>query len=265
MVGNYFAEKVVKEWKEDVIDKTTGEVMAIERSSLLFELGGYIDEETASSLAFHLQCGDITEVTVSNQRRIARPTDSYSLHPFSATALIGRKKKKFILQAQSVTSAVEVVTDYIELNYTSPFAVDSVKAMPGCIIINDRFRRAVEEVAGGNEAGEENPDGEETRDDTKYYRIEADVTEVRTDEDDEEPRPYSYDFIVKTQDIDTAKTLITAWLNTALKRRAEKENREVKTYEVSLTAASPFSCNAIIPYAFCAAYKEVEKITIETD
>ena len=99
----------------------------------------------------------------------------------------------------------------------------------------------------------------------KYYRIEADVTAVRTEEDEDEPCPTSYDFIVKTRDIDTAKAVITAWLNTSLKKRAEEEGREARTFEVSLTAASPFSCNAIIPYAFCTAYKEVEKIKVTTE
>lgn len=262
MVGKFFASNVFKTWYEEVLDSDTGEVISIERNDMLFEVGKYIDEETAQSISFHIQCGDITDVEVSNQRRIARPDKRYSLLPFKATAVIGNKRKSFILQAQSATLAIEVVTDFIELNFTSRFVVDSVKAMPGCIILNDRFRRAVEEVEGGNEAGEETPDGEEARDDTKYYRIEADIVAKREDDEDE-PRPSSYDFIVKTRDIDTAKAVITAWLNTQLKKEAEKEGREITAFEVSLTSASPFNLNAIIPYAFCAAYKEVEKIEVK--
>lgn len=262
MVGKFFASNVFKTWYEEVLDSDTGEVISIERKDLLFEVGKYIDEETAQSISFHIQCGDITDVEVSNQRRIARPDKRYSLLPFKATAVIGNKRKSFILQAQSATLAIEVVTDFIELNFTSRFVVDSVKAMPGCIILNDRFRRAVEEVEGGNEAGEETPDGEEARDDTKYYRIEADIVAKREDDEDE-PRPSSYDFIVKTRDIDTAKAVITAWLNTQLKKEAEKEGREITAFDVSLTSASPFNLNAIIPYAFCAAYKEVEKIEVK--
>lgn len=265
MVGKFTASRVFKTWTEDMIDQDTGEVVSIERNDLIFEAGKYIDEETAQSISFHIQCGDITEVEVSNQRRLARPDKGLRLIPFKATAVIGNKRKSFILQAQNATAAIEVVTDYIELNFTSLFVVDSVKAMPGIIILNDRFRRAVEEVEGGNEAGEETPDGEEARDDTKYYRIEADITAISSEDDEEEPRPLSYDFIVKTRDIDTAKAVITAWLNTQMKKKAEEEGHEAQTYEVVLTSATPFNCNAIIPYAFCAAYKEVEKITIKTD
>lgn len=265
MIGKFTASRVFKTWKEDVIDQETGEVLTIERNELLIEAGKYIDEETAQSISFYLQCGDIADVEVSNQRRLARPDKRQSLLPFKATAVIGNKRKSFILQAQNATAAIEVVTDYIELNFTSLFVVDSVKAMPGIIILNDRFRRAVEEAEGGNEAGEETPDGEEQREDTKYYRIEADIMEQRTDEADEEPTPMSYDFIVKTRDIDTAKTVITAWINTQLRKQAEKDGREPRTFEVVLTSATPFNCNAIIPYAFCAAYKEVENTTITTD
>lgn len=120
-------------------------------------------------------------------------------------------------------------------------------------------------MEGGNEAGEETPDGEEEREDTKYYKIEAEITALPLEGEKEEdtPRPSSYDFIVKTRDIDTAKAVITAWLNMKMKKRAEEENREARTVEVSLTAAQPFSLNAIIPYAFCVAYKESETITIK--
>ena len=262
MVGKFLASRVVKTWKEDFADQDTGEIITVERNDILFEKGKYIDEDTAISIAFHIQCGDIADVEVSNQRRLAQPSKDYVLRPYKATAVVGNKRKSFILQAQSATAAIEVVTDYIELNFTSAFSVDSVKLMPGCIILNDRFRRAVEEVEGGNEAGEETPDGEEARDDTKYYRIEADIVAKREDDEDE-PRPSSYDFIVKTRDIDTAKAVITAWLNTQLKKEAEKEGREITAFEVSLTSASPFNLNAIIPYAFCAAYKEVEKIEVK--
>lgn len=265
MVGKFLASRVVKTWKEYFADQDTGEIITVERNDILFEKGKYIDEDTAISIAFHIQCGDIADVEVSNQRRLAQPSKDYVLRPYKATAVVGNKRKSFILQAQSATAAIEVVTDYIELNFTSAFSVDSVKLMPGCIILNDRFRRAVEEVEGGNEAGEETPDGEEAREDTKYYRIEADITAVPTEGDEEEPRPSSYDFIVKTRDIDTAKAVITAWINTTMKKRAEEEGREARTFEISLTSASPFNLNAIIPYAFCVAYKEVEKIKVTTD
>lgn len=265
MIGKFLAGRVVKTWVEDFADEDTGEVISVERTEILYEGGKYIDEELAQRISFDIQCGEITDVEVSNQRRIAKPTKNYILRPYKATAVIGNKRKSFILQAQDAVKAIEVVTDYIELNFTSMFSVDSVKEMPGCIILNDRFRKVVEEVEGGNEAGEETPDGEEEREDTKYYRIEAEITAqpLQNESEDEAPHPRSYDFIVKTRDIDTAKAVITAWINTKMKKRAEEEDREPRTFEVSLTSAAPFNLSAIIPYAFCMAYKEVEKLPIK--
>lgn len=132
MVGKFLASRVVKTWKEDFADQDTGEIITVERNDILFEKGKYIDEDTAISIAFHIQCGDIADVEVSNQRRLAQPSKDYVLRPYKATAVVGNKRKSFILQAQSATAAIEVVTDYIELNFTSAFSVDSVKLMPGC-------------------------------------------------------------------------------------------------------------------------------------
>ena len=67
------------------------------------------------------------------------------------------------------------------------------------------------------------------------------------------------DFVVKTRDVDTAKVVITAWINSKIKERIEKENEECKVVDISILAASPFACNAIVEKAFCLAYKEQEE------
>lgn len=66
-------------------------------------------------------------------------------------------------------------------------------------------------------------------------------------------------FEVKTRDVDTAKVVITAWINSKIKERIEKENEECKVVDISILAASPFACNAIVEKAFCLAYKEQEE------
>ena len=52
---------------------------------------------------------------------------------------------------------------------------------------------------------------------------------------------------------------ITAWINSKIKERIEKENEECKVVDISILAASPFACNAIVEKAFCLAYKEQEE------
>ena len=79
------------------------------------------------------------------------------------------------MQAQNIIKAYEVATDYIELNFTQPFDIVGIKWMDRIIILNDLLRKHVEAQEGANEEGEESNDGEDQRNDTKYYKVEADV------------------------------------------------------------------------------------------
>lgn len=161
IIGKYLASHALKSWKEDFLDESTGEVVTIERNEILFERGKYIDNDLATQINFHIQCGDIEDVEVSNQRRLAILNKRTMLYPFKITALIGNKRHSFILQAQDVTKAIEVATDYIELNFTQSFDITGVKLMDEVVILNERLRKFVEAQEGANEAGEEADNGEE--------------------------------------------------------------------------------------------------------
>lgn len=208
MYGKFLAKNVVRTWKEDFIDQSTGEVISIDRNEILFEKGVRIDDDVLSRINFCLQCQDITK-------------------------------------------AIAVATDYIELNYTSGFAITGAKALQSFIILNDRYKPAPQELEGE----QEDNNGEEQRDDTRYYKIEALVSiEDNASENENDNGEYSYDFLVKTKDVDTAKVVITAWINNKFKEQAE----EGKYARLSIISASPFSCNSIIEKDFCLAYKEEE-------
>lgn len=256
IIGKYLASHALKSWKEDFLDESTGEVVTIERNEILFERGKYIDNDLATQINFHIQCGDIEDVEVSNQRRLAILNKRTMLYPFKITALIGNKRHSFILQAQDVTKAIEVATDYIELNFTQSFDITGVKLMDEVVILNERLRKFVEAQEGANEAGEEADNGEDQRDDTKYYKIEAEVM-IRT-ENEEEPGKSCYDFIVRTKDVNTAKVVITAWINAKVKERTDRDGDERKVVDISILSASPFACNAIVEKAFCLAYQDQE-------
>lgn len=257
IIGKYLASNVLKSWKEDFVDESTGETVTIERNEMLFERGKYIDNELATQINFHIQAEDIKEVEVSNQRRLATVNKRNGLYPYKASALIGGKRHNFILQAQNAVKAIEVITDYIELNFTQSFDILGVKLMDNVIILNDRLKKYVEAQEGANEAGEEADNSEDLRNDTKYYKVEAEVA-IHT-EDEEEPERTVYDFIVRTKDVDTAKVVIAAWIDAKIKERTEKDGDERKVVDISILSASPFACNAIVEKAFCLAYKDQEE------
>lgn len=256
IVGKFLASNVLKTWNEDFIDESTGEVVTIERNEILFERGSYIDDDLAQQINFSIQAEEIKDVEVSNQRRLAAPNQRTGLYPFKVGARIGTKRRTFILQAQDAAKAIEVATDYIELNFRNSFDITDIKLMDNVVILNDRLRKSVEAKEGANEEGAEPDNGEETRDDTKYYKVEAEVA-IST-ENEEEPEKKPYDFIVRTKDVDTAKVVITAWINAKVKERTERNGDERKVIDLSILSASPFACNAIVDKAFCLAYREQE-------
>ena len=175
IIGKYLAANVLRTWNEDFVDDETGEVVTIERNEILFERGKYIDNDLATEINFYLQSNDVKEVEVSNQRRLAYENKRTSLYPFKISATIGGKRHNFILQAQNIVKAYEVATDYIELNFTQPFDIVGIKLMDRVIILNDRLRKHVEAQEGANEEGEESNDGEEQRNDTKYYMVDLGI------------------------------------------------------------------------------------------
>lgn len=256
IVGKFLASNVLKTWNEDFIDESTGEVVTIERNEILFERGSYIDDDLAQQINFSIQAEEIKDVEVSNQRRLAAPNQRTGLYPFKVSARIETKRRTFILQAQDAAKAIEVATDYIELNFRNSFDITDIKLMDNVVILNDRLRKSVEAKEGANEEGAEPDNGEETRDDTKYYKVEAEVA-IST-ENEEEPEKKPYDFIVRTKDVDTAKVVITAWINAKVKERTERDGDERKVIDLSILSASPFACNAIVDKAFCLAYREQE-------
>lgn len=256
IVGKFLVSNVLKTWNEDFIDESTGEVVTIERNEILFERGSYIDDDLAQQINFSIQAEEIKDVEVSNQRRLAAPNQRTGLYPFKVSERIGTKRRTFILQAQDAAKAIEVATDYIELNFRNSFDITGIKLMDNVVILNDRLRKSVEAKEGANEEGAEPDNGEETRDDTKYYKVEAEVA-IST-ENEEEPEKKPYDFIVRTKDVDTAKVVITAWINAKVKERTERDGDERKVIDLSILSASPFACNAIVDKAFCLAYREQE-------
>lgn len=90
-VGKFLASTVTKRWKEEFTDASTGEVLLIDRTEIIAERGKLITPDLAASLKFYAATGDISEIEVSNQRRIARSVTPQWLRPFRVNAQISRE------------------------------------------------------------------------------------------------------------------------------------------------------------------------------
>ncbi|MBO5710103.1 MAG: RNA polymerase subunit sigma, partial [Rikenellaceae bacterium] len=187
MLNKYLASDVVQKWSEDFIDEDTKEVVSVERTQKLFDRGRLIDQDLLTQINFHLQTGDIKEVEVSNQKRLAFENKNTFLHPWQAQAEIGDKKYKFLLYASGISNVIEILNDYIELNYASGFTLVMAKEIDSCIILTDNFEKqkvdlekaylkdeiSLEEYV---EAKDGAKDEDEEIKEKKFYQLEVKIT-----------------------------------------------------------------------------------------
>lgn len=218
MLNKYFAADVVQKYTENFLDKDTGKIIPIERTQKLFDKGQFIDSDLLTQINFHLQAGDIREVEVSNQKRLAFERQNTRLHPWQAQAEIGGKKFKFLLYASSMANVIEILNDYIELSYSSGFMLVMAKEMDSCIILTDNFEKQkvdlekaylTEEISIGEyiEARYKDMNDEEEIKEKKFYQLEIKITYSN---DFETTR----NFVVHTFDIDRAMMIISFYLKT---------------------------------------------------
>ena len=229
MLNKYLVADVLQKWTDDYMDEDTQEVVSIERTQKLFEKGRLIDQDLFTQIQFHIQAGSISEVEVSNQKRLAFECQNTRLHPWQAQAEIGDKKYKFLLYASGISNVIEILNDYIELNYASGFTLVMAKEMDSCIILTDTFEKqkidlekaylkdeiSLEEYVEAKDGAQD--EGEEVKE-KKFYQLEVKITYS----DDIET---TQSFIVHTFDTDRALMIISHYLKTWEEKR-QKEHEE---------------------------------------
>lgn len=249
MHNKFLAERVLKTWQEDFVDEDNGEVVQIERNEVLFEKGLLIDRETAAQIQFHIQAEDILDVLVSNQRREAVEVKQRFLQPYMANANIGGKNNKLLLYARDVDNCLEILRDYIELNYSSSFAIIGLKVYDSCIFIYDNLKKVSDEEA-------ECDDDESTGSDQKKYH----KLYVAISADGEHITNQSY--IVYTSSIDMALALINNELQTLENKNVSERIRKgdlsaaIRSMKASIEEAGPFNVSKVVPKEFSIAYQD---------
>lgn len=259
MLNKYLSKKVFKTWTEDFIDEDTGETVSIERNEILFDRGTLIDQDLLAKIRFYMEAGDIKEVEVSNQKRIAFEQESNYLHPYIAQAEIKDKKHKFLFYASTIDSAILILKDYIELNYSFAFTLTMIKEFDTCIILTDSLKeRKIDtlplDFKENKDLSVDEEEHEEKPDEKKFYQIE---TKITFSEDGE----YFYTFVVHTFNVDRAMMIITDYFNKKQDEKAEdakKHSREFERQEIHamVEVAKPIPIGRFIPKEFSMAYVE---------
>ena len=243
MLGKYLAKRLLRTWQEDFVDNDTGEVVSIDRNEIIADRGQLITGDLLAVIRFHLQSGDISEVEVSNQKREGILSASTQMFPWMVTICIaGGKKKKFLLYASSIGMAIEIVCDYVELEFSGMFTLFSAKSLESCIILKDNLL-SISECENIGEDSEQNESCEPVK---KFYQIDTTVSIV-------DGSVTSPTFVVEAKDVDRAMVIINDFI---AKRIREKADEEVEEFEVKLETAKILSCNYIIEREFSMAYSE---------
>ena len=269
MLNKYLVHNLFRKWTENFMDQDTGEVVSLDRNELILEAGTYLGKEECSTINFYMQEGSITEVEVSNQKRMAFENDRDALVPYISQVMLD-KKKKFLLKAQNIDQAREIVKDYTELNFKGPSRITLLKEFDYCTILVDKLS-----VTPINEIGklaiefsdlysEEQikalmGEGEEDIPEPKFYNIEARIILTGPKEEDKEETNQT--FVVETYNAERAMLIINKYLNDKqdeLEKAAKEKGREFdrKIIHASIEQSSIIPVNSYIPEEFSIAYAE---------
>lgn len=264
MINMYLAKHVLKTWEESFVDRDTGETVNIERNEILFEKGTLIDQDILAKIRFSMEADEVKEIEVSNQKRLAFENENQFLYPYVAQARIDSKKYKFLLYATGLENALEILKDYIELNYRSGFTLIMAKEFDSCIILTENLKeRKVDDASIAyikneitmeeyvEKMDEEGDDEESKPDERKFYQIEAKITY------DEEV--HTQTFVVHTFNVDRAMMLITHWLKNKEEKRhqqAKDKGHEFNKREIYtvIESAKPIPVGRFIPEEFSMTY-----------
>lgn len=267
MKGKYLVYNLKRSWKEDFLDEGSGEVVSIERKELIYERGTLLQAEELSRVQFFMNEGSISEVEVSNQKRMSYEFKNTYIYPYMAQVDVEGKKKKFLMLANSVDNALEIVKDYVELNYTGRYQVAMVKEYENHIIIVDTMLKkplddvtklALDEELYSREERDQilKGDDENKPDTLKLYKIKARVSFTDEDNNDE----IFQGFIVNTYTAERAIMLINDYLN----REQNKHEKEAvdrgntfKRKDINAVIEEPgvIPVYAFIPREFSEAYQ----------
>lgn len=262
MLNMYLAKRVLKTWTEDFVDEDTGQVVSIERNEVLFERGDLIDQDRLVQIRFSMEADGIKEVEVSNQKRIAQELPSTYLHPYIAQAEIKDKKHKFLFYASTLDSALLILKDYIELNYSFGFTIVMVKEFDSCIILTDTLKeRKLDTLPLEWEESELSVEGDneedEKPDEKKFYQIESRIVFGNGGSES------TYTFAVHTFNVDRAMMLITDYLKKEQDKREEEAKKAGREYDrkeihAMVESAKPIPVGRYIPMEFSMAYVETK-------
>ena len=262
----FICAPVLKKWYENFVDGD-GKNVAVERQEILFEKGTYIDLDVLQRIQFSQQAGECSEIEVSNQRREAWELENTHLFPYSAKAKVLDKKYHFILYATSIRNVLDIMNDYLELNYSEGFTITNVQEMDQCIILTDELTKESIDLAyvrgdidmetHTNASISSDGSEEDAKEkDKKFFQMDMKITY-------DDGIAITQSFVVNAIDTNRALLVINKYIQDVEKRHADKVKEsggsyEKRTYVLYIEKASPMPVKSFVPKEFSMAYNPTD-------
>ena len=261
MYKKYLVNNLFRTWMEPFVDSDTGEIIEIERKELVLERGTYLDVDQLAVIQFHLQAGDVKEVTVSDQKRLGHFGTAWGLIPWQVTVQLG-KKYKVILLAQNIFQALDIVEDWAELKFDQVFSICSAKEFKQHYFIFDDDVRMV------LENGVEIPEDESEEIKHAVYSFYSVEVNAKLGEDNEK----YFRFFVYARDVDNAKMLIDKFLRGKVKETPYGQLLPFvdvlaaeALLQINVITATKVKCHSVIGLEFTEAYNTKQEQPVEEE
>lgn len=255
MYKKYLVKPLLRKWIENFLDEDTGEVVPVERNEMIFERGTYLLEDQLAVINFHLQAGDITDVTVSDQKRCGVLSNGWGVQPWCVTAKL-TKKHKYLLFARNIFQALEIAEDYLELHCDISFSLTSAKEYKDHIFIFDDTVKLVEDN------GVEKPETEVNEEKVYVYMFYSIEAKVALGEDNER----SYRFLIYAKDVEDAKLKIEKHVREKIAQKSDENGLGVvdsyiaqESMKINVISATKVNCAGVIGLEFTEAYNKKDE------
>lgn len=215
--GMYLAETIFRYWNEDFADEATGEVVSIKRKEIIFEKGDFLTADKISSINFFFQSGDLEQIKVSSVCRSGSEMKA-TVSVWQAVVKVGFKKRTYLLYANSLKLAYEIVTDFLEQEINGSFFISTLKEMDFSNLL---------------------PIEENEEEDLEFYQIELKI-------DYEDETSFESTYILKSIDAESAKK--------AIERFIADTSQDERERTLTIISAKKITCYGVVDYNFSKEY-----------
>jgi len=241
--GMFTSKRVLKTWKEDFLDEDSGEVVTIERNEVLIDNCTPILEEQIECM---LKNG-ITEVTVSDAPRAKERVQGFSWIPFAVKVSTGSMAASVVVRSDSIYSAMHLAADYSE-DYTNEVFGPHAKYNEVMVLAAQRINGV--HFLSRTAADIENEKKALNTDKDAPVKMPFKVKATWVDFELPKPKRIGRDYVAWGYDIVDAKNVVAAYV----KKEKNTINPNNGLDTLVIKSATPFKCDAFIPYDICNEY-----------